>query len=88
MFGFQKTVQFSDMNNINKEVYELAVLSGCPLHECKNALVVCKEKATAFYYLKLTNEAVVRYKTSNENKKWTQQDYIDEAKRLAQHRRP
>ena len=46
----------------NKEAYKLSEQTGCSFSECKSALIFCKDCLVAFYYLKLTGEAVVRYK--------------------------
>lgn len=72
----------------NKDIIHLSELSGCPFHECRNALDLCEDVESSYYYLMLTNQAVVRYKNGSNGMKWTQQDYISEAKKLAKHKRP
>lgn len=70
----------------NKEAYKLSEQTGCSFSECKSALIFCKDYLVAFYYLKLTGEAVVRYKKdSNKIVKWNKEDYLKEAKRLAKY---
>ncbi len=67
-----------------KKARELSEETGCPASECRRALELCGDKDAAYYFLKLTEQAVVRYKqTSNGSRKWNLQDYIDEAFRLS-----
>ena len=73
----------------NKEAYKLSEQTGCPFSECKSALIFCEDYFVAFYYLKLTGEAVVRYKKdSNKIVKWNKEDYLKEAKKLANNMQP
>lgn len=77
------------MGVLNKEAYKLSEETGCPISECKSALLFCKDYYVAFYYLKLTGEAVVRYKKDNSKiVKWNKEDYLKEAKELANNMQP
>lgn len=68
----------------NKEAYKLSEETGCPISECKSALLFCKDYCVAFYYLKLTGEAVVRYKKDSDKiVKWNKEDYLKKAERLS-----
>lgn len=72
------------MGVTNKEAYKLSEQTGRSFSECKSALLFCKDYFVAFYYLKLTGEAVVRYKKdSNKIVKGKKEDYLKKAKKLA-----
>lgn len=72
------------MGVTNKEAYKLSEQTGCPFSECKSALMFCKDYFVAFYYLKLTSEAVVRYKKESDKiVKWKKEDYLKEAEKMA-----
>lgn len=72
------------MNLQRNEAYKLSEETGCPISECKSALLFCKDYYVAFYYLKLTGEAVVRYKKDSDKiVKWNKEDYLKKAKELA-----
>lgn len=72
------------MNLQRNEAYRLSEETGCSISECKSVLSFFKDYFVAFYYLKLTGEAVVRYKKDSDKiVKWNKEDYLEEAERLS-----
>lgn len=59
--------------------------TGCSIIDCKNALMLCGDYKTAYEYLRLTSQAVARYKSENGIlRPWNKNDYLEAARKLSQ----
>lgn len=73
---------------MNQKIKELSLNTGLNLFICKKAFELCNnDENVAYEYLRLKSQPVVRCKFVKSKKvRWSEEDYLKEAKRLAQGR--
>ncbi len=71
---------------MKEKIKHLTEITGCGFYNCRKALELFEgNEKTAYEYLKLKSQPVVRYKIVNGKRIfWTNQDYINKAKELSQ----